>query len=217
MVNQYQITPIKHLCQRKPRPSRIIYLEDEIIMTLRTEASYLLMIHCHTQTEEFGGTFNKCERIDYFTEQYIEHSKNDNAQYQAYSAYKSRNTFKLIFCTLLRRFMFRSLYYWRYIAPKLTPGFIVLFNKGFNVLDLFSSRQKTSVLPQFVRGKIQFTSFEVHQGKQEAEAAWKLTTLRKTWHVNLCLIYFSKYTRWDGFFYEKNVQKFTLLWSVKYS
>ena len=31
---QYQISPIKHLCQRKPGPSRIVSLEDEILMTL---------------------------------------------------------------------------------------------------------------------------------------------------------------------------------------
>ena len=49
----------------------------------------------------FNWTFDKCEGIGDCTEQWIEHSKNPDAQYQKYSSYKSNNTLKkLIFCSL---------------------------------------------------------------------------------------------------------------------
>ena len=47
---------------------------------------------------------------------------------------------------------------------------MVLFDKGFNVQDLFLSRQVKRVLPQFVRSKRQFTRSEVYQGKRIARA-----------------------------------------------
>ena len=56
------------------------------------------------------------------------------------------------------------------ISAKFTPGFMVLFDKGFNVQDLFLSRQVKCVLPPFVRSKRQFTRSEVYQGKRIARA-----------------------------------------------
>ena len=47
---------------------------------------------------------------------------------------------------------------------------MVLFDKGFNVQDLFLSRQVKCVLPPFVRSKRQFTRSEVYQGKRIARA-----------------------------------------------
>ena len=44
------------------------------------------------------GPFDKCEGVGDCTEQWIEHSKNPDAQHQTYSSYKSHNTLKkLIF------------------------------------------------------------------------------------------------------------------------
>ena len=45
---------------------------------------------------------------------------------------------------------------------------MVLFDKGFNVQDLFLSRQVKCVLPPFLRSKRQFTRSEVYQGKRIA-------------------------------------------------
>ena len=47
---------------------------------------------------------------------------------------------------------------------------MVLFDKGFNVQDLFLSRQVKCALPPFVRSKRQFTRSEVYQGKRIARA-----------------------------------------------
>ena len=47
---------------------------------------------------------------------------------------------------------------------------MVLFDKGFNVQDLFLSRQVKCVLPPSVRSKRQFTRSEVYQGKRIARA-----------------------------------------------
>ena len=119
---QYQISPIKHLCQRKPGPSHIVSLEDEILMTLMrirldcpVEDPFVItfiiflslefkpLIYWPSPDEtfsythpHFSGTFNKCEGTGDCTEQYIEHSKNSDAQYQTYSTYKSHNTLTLV-------------------------------------------------------------------------------------------------------------------------
>lgn len=121
---QYQVSPIKDLCQRKPGPSRILSLEDEILMTLMRirldcpvedlafrfgvspslatsiittfiiflslELNPLIYWPTPEETEaykhaHFKGTFNLCEGIGDCTEQYIQHSKNPDAQYQTYS------------------------------------------------------------------------------------------------------------------------------------
>ena len=98
---------------------------------------------------------DKCEGIDEgdCTEQWIAHSKNPDAQYQTYCLYKSNNTLKkLIFCTKSGSISYISEAYAgsctdRFItedadiAAKFTLGFMVLFDKGFNVQDLFLSRQ----------------------------------------------------------------------------
>ena len=47
---------------------------------------------------------------------------------------------------------------------------MVLFDKGFNVQDIFLCRQVKCVLPPFVRSKRQFTRSEVYQGKRIARA-----------------------------------------------
>ena len=47
---------------------------------------------------------------------------------------------------------------------------MVLFDKGFNVQDIFLDRQVKCVLPPFVRSKRQFTRSEVYQGKRIAKA-----------------------------------------------
>ena len=218
---KYQVSPVKHLCQRKPGPSRIVSLEDEILITLmriRLDCpvediafrfgispslatsiitTFLIFLGLELKPliywpspgetlsythRHFAGTFNKCEGIGDCTEQHIEHSKNADAQYQTYSTYKSNNTLKkLIFCTKSGSISYISEAYAgscsdRFItedtniASKFTPGFIVLFDKGFNVQDLFLSRQVTCVLPPFVRSKRQFTRSEVYQGKRIARA-----------------------------------------------
>ena len=130
----------------------------------------------------FSGTFNKCEGIGDCTEQRIEHSKNVDAQYQTYSTYKSNNTLKkLIVCTKSGSISFMSTAYGgsctdRYItedtqiARKFTPGMMVLFDKGFNVQDLFLPYHVKCVIPPFVRMKRQFTRSEVYHGKRISKA-----------------------------------------------
>ena len=136
---QYQLSPVKDLSQHKPGPSRILSLEDEILMTLMRirldcpveDRAFRFVVSVSLTTSiittfivflslelkpliywptpdvtisykyfHFNGTFDKCESIGDCTEQWIEHSKNPDAQYQTYSSYKSNNTLKkLIFCT----------------------------------------------------------------------------------------------------------------------
>ena len=57
------------------------------------------------------------------------------------------------------------------IASKFTPGFIAMFDKGFNVQDLFLYNQVRCVLPPFVRSKRQFTRSEVYYGKRCGESS----------------------------------------------
>ena len=105
------------------------------------------------QHSHFSGTFNKVEGIGDCTEQWIQRSKNADAQYQTYSTYKSHNTLKtLIFCTKSGSISYISEAYGgsssdRFItedtnvASKFTPGFTAMFDKGFNVQDLFLVHQ----------------------------------------------------------------------------
>ena len=124
----------------------------------------------------FSGTFDKCEGIG--TEQWIEHSKTRDAQYQTYSSYKSNNTLKkLIFFAKSGSISYISeactdcfITEDTNISAKFTPGFMVLFDEGFNVQDLFLSRQVKCVLPPFVPSKCQFKRSEVYQGKRIARA-----------------------------------------------
>ena len=134
------------------------------------------------QHSHFSGTFNKVEGIGDCTEQWIQRSKNVDAQYQTYSTYKSHNTLKkLIFCTKSGSISYISEAYGgsssdRFItedtnvASKFTPGFIAMFDKGFNVQDLFLVNQVKCVLPPFVRRKRKFTRSEVYHGKRIARA-----------------------------------------------
>ena len=219
-VRKYQKSPVKLFCQKKPGPSRMLSLEDEILMTLMrirldspledlsfrfqmspanvskiitTFLAFLSLelepiIYWPTPDEtsykhkHFLGTFNKCEGIGDCTEQQLQHSQNTDAQYQSYSVYKSRNTLKkLIFCTKSGSISYVSPSYGglctdRFIvedtniAAKFTPDFLVLFDKGFNVQDLFLPFKVKCVLPPFVRSKRQFTRSEVYHGKRIARA-----------------------------------------------
>ena len=56
------------------------------------------------------------------------------------------------------------------ISAKFTPGFMVLLDKGFNVQDLFLSRQVKCVLPPFICSKRQLRRSEVYQGKRIGRA-----------------------------------------------
>ncbi|XP_065683771.1 uncharacterized protein LOC136096454 [Hydra vulgaris] len=130
----------------------------------------------------FIGDFVYVEGIGDCTEQTIQKPANAKAQYQTYSSYKSRNTLKkLIFCTKGGSISFVSKGYSgsssdRFItkdcnvARRFTPGFIALFDKGFNVQDLFLSRQVKAVIPPFLRSKRQFTPSEVYHCKRIARA-----------------------------------------------
>jgi hypothetical protein len=130
----------------------------------------------------FIGDFVYVEGIGDCTEQTVQKSANTKAQYQTYSSYKSRNTLKkLIFCTKGGSISFVSKGYSgscsdRFITEdcnvvrRFTPGFIALFDKGFNVQDLFLSRQVKAVIPPFLRSKRQFTPSEVYHCKRIARA-----------------------------------------------
>ena len=130
----------------------------------------------------FSGTFNKCEGIGDCTEQKLQHSKNTGAQYQSYRTYKSTNTVKkLVICTKAGSISYVSPAYGglatdRYIvedtniSSRFTPGFMALFDKGFNVQDLFLQKQVKCELPPFLRSKRKFTRSEVYHGKRVARA-----------------------------------------------
>ena len=97
----------------------------------------------------FSGYFNKVERIGEGTEQWIQRSSNPKAQYQTQSTCKSHNTVKkLVICTKSGAIVHISDAYAgsatdRFInedtsiAAQFTPGYSVLFGKGFDVQDLF--------------------------------------------------------------------------------
>ena len=106
-------------------------------------------------------------------------SSNTKAQYQTYSYYKSRNTHKNI---LYQRWLYMLCVKGLYsssdhfitedcnVVQKFTPGFSVMFDKGFVVQDIFWSRTVTVLIPPFVRSKRQFTPSEVYQCKHIATA-----------------------------------------------
>ena len=88
---------------------------------------------------------------------------------------------KLVFCTKAGSISYVSPAYGglatdRYIvedtniSSRLTPGFMVLFDKGFNVQDLFLQKQVKCELPPFLRSKRKFTRSEVYHGKRVARA-----------------------------------------------
>ena len=56
------------------------------------------------------------------------------------------------------------------MAAQFTPDYSVLFDKGFNVQDLFLQRKVTARIPLFVRSKRQFTPSEVAVEKRIARA-----------------------------------------------
>ena len=217
----YQSSPSKPMCRRKPGPSRKMSLEDEILLVLmrirldapvedlafrfKISPSYVSkifttlvivlaaelkpLIYWPTPDEtlsykhhHFSGTLHKVEGIGDCTEQSIQRSTNTAAQYQTYSTYKSKNTLKkLIVCTKSGSISFISASYAgsssdRFITEncnvvnKFTPGFVALFDKGFNVQDLFLHQNVRAIIPPFVRSKRQFTPSEVQLAKRIARA-----------------------------------------------
>ena len=56
------------------------------------------------------------------------------------------------------------------IAAQFTPGYSLLFDKGFNVQDLFLQYKVTAKIPPFVRSKRQLIPWEVAVGNQIARA-----------------------------------------------
>ncbi|XP_065684684.1 uncharacterized protein LOC136096934 [Hydra vulgaris] len=186
---QYQFSPAsKPSSTGKPGPARQLFVEDEVLLILMPrEIEPLIYWPAPEETLSFThphfiGDFVYVEGIGDRTEQTIQKSANAKAQYQTYSSYKSRNTLKkLIFCTKGGSISFVSKGYSgsssdRFItkdcnvARRFTPGFIALFDKGFNVQDLFLSRQVKAVIPPFLRSKRQFTPSEVYHCKRIARA-----------------------------------------------
>ena len=56
------------------------------------------------------------------------------------------------------------------VVSKFTRGFRVMFDKGFNVQDLFLAQGVTCIIPPFVRSKRRFTLPEVLHAKKIAAA-----------------------------------------------
>ena len=56
------------------------------------------------------------------------------------------------------------------VVQNFTPGFSVMFDKGFVVQDIFLPSKATVIIPPFVRSKRQFTPTEVYQRKCIATA-----------------------------------------------
>ncbi|XP_047140967.1 uncharacterized protein LOC124816018 isoform X1 [Hydra vulgaris] len=179
---QYQFSPASKPSSRgKPGPAQQLFVEDEVLLTLCirldsplqdlafrfkisvTHASRILTTFITLLARElepliywpapegtlnfthphFNGDFVYVEGIGDCTEQTIQKSANAKAQYQTYN-YSGSSSDRLIAedCNVTRRF---------------TPGFIALFNKGFNVQDLFLLREVKAVIPSFLRSKRQFT------------------------------------------------------------
>ena len=125
----------------------------------------------------FSGDFNKVKGIGDCTGQSIQRSSNPKAQHQTYSTYKSHNTVtKLVICTKSGSISHISNAYAgsatdRFIAEdtniaaRFTPGYSVLFDKGFNAQDFFLQYKVTARIPPFVRSKRQLTPSEVALGK----------------------------------------------------
>ena len=88
---------------------------------------------------------------------------------------------KLVFCTKAGSISYLSAAYGglaidQYIvedtniSSRFTPGFMVLFDKGFNVQDLNLQKQVKCELPPFLRSKRKFNISEVYHGKRVARA-----------------------------------------------
>ena len=130
----------------------------------------------------FSGDFNKFEGIGDSTEQWNQRSSNPKAQYQTYSIYKSHNTVKkLVICTKSGSISYISDAYAgsatdrfitedNNIAARFTRGYSTLYDKGFNVQDLFLQCKVTARIPPFVRSERQLTPSEVAIGKRIARA-----------------------------------------------
>ena len=60
---QYQLSPVKHLSQHKPGPSRILSLEDEILMTLMR-----IRLDCPVEdlAFRFGVSVSPCHKHYYY-------------------------------------------------------------------------------------------------------------------------------------------------------
>ena len=99
----------------------------------RTPEQTLSYKHLH-----FSGDFNKIEEgIGDCTKQCNQRSSNPKVQYQTYSTYKSHSTVKKIFiCT-----------------KSVWTCFFVLFDKKFNVQDLFLQYKEAARMPPFVTSK----------------------------------------------------------------
>ena len=181
-------SPVEDLAFRfKVSPSHASRILTTHIVLLARELSPLIYWPTPEETlafkhHHFSGEYNKVEAIGDCTEQVIQKSSNTKAQYQTYSSYKSRNTHKkLIFCTKGGSICYVSKSYSgsssdRFITEdcnvvqKFTPGFSVMFDKGFVVQDIFLPRKVTVIIPPFVRSKRQFTPSEVYQCKRIATA-----------------------------------------------
>ena len=112
----------------------------------------------------------------------IGRSSNPKPQYQTYNTYKSHNTVKKLFiCTQTGSINYISDSYAgsaankfitkdTNIAARFTPGYSVLFDKGFTVQDLFLQYKVTARIPPFVRSKRQLNPLEVAVGKRIARA-----------------------------------------------
>ena len=127
----------------------------------------------------FSGDFNK---VEVCTEQWIQRSSNSKVQYQTNSPHNSHNTVKkLVICTKSGSISYlsdasagsatdRFITEDTNIAAWFTPGYFVLFHKGFNVEDLFLQYKVTARIRSFVRSKRLLTPSEVAIGKWIASA-----------------------------------------------
>ena len=124
----------------------IIFLGLELTLLIYWPTPYETLPYQHLH---FSGAFKKLEGIDDCTEQWIQHSKNVDAQYQTDSTNKSHNTLKKrIFCTKSGSISDISEAYGgsasdRFItndtnvAAKFTPGFIALFDKEILMFRIY--------------------------------------------------------------------------------
>lgn len=104
-------------------------------------------------SKHFSGSLANVESIPDCTEQKISKPSLSKAQYQTYSTYKSSNTLKkLVICTKSGSLSDISPSFGGsasdsfitepcHIAEKFSPGMTALVDRGFNVQDIFLSRQ----------------------------------------------------------------------------
>ncbi len=138
------------------------------ILFLEKELSFLL--HFPTLSELDGLKYPKAFRgipdlrgiID-CTEFYIETPNRLPSQRSTYSAYKSRNTFKLLVCiSPIAHFNFVSNLFSGSISDKeiirqsgfldkLQPGDAIMADKGFNIQDLLALREMRLIAPPIMR------------------------------------------------------------------